>query len=575
MKSKQKNRYILLVLGIVLGIIFFGCSKLYSVHVSRNTASDKIRAELGDGEFKIAVGNFCCSENTEVEPYIKWWYNWIDNKYYFFLPKSWEKDYRLFWAFNYEDEVVIEGRVIKHGAAFNEKEGEYTVKANDNEYQVVVMYSSDIASMFLETETGSLDYIHESKEIIEAADYILFDNKGALNNFGHITEISCRGNVSFKFADKKSYRMELQDKSQLLELGSERDWLLLANALDATLSRNMIVNTMAEELDMDYVPDMAYVDLYANGEYVGNYVLAEKIEVGSERVNIRDLSDENELANPGVDFTSCEQVVEDPDKLFSRKWWKIPNEPEDYTGGYLMEIEMLDRYGLEASGFITSRMQGVVVHNPKYASLNQIGYIADLYQDFEDALFAEDGLNENTGKYFYEYINMDSFAKKYMLEEVIKNLDASATSCFLYKPEYDTKMYAGPAWDYDGSIDINRIAGNGVDLKDPKGLYVASKERDSDIWWALYQQEYFQKHVDKVFEGGFKDTVSEFVETFIDENADFILDSAMMNTIRWSIAEEEGYDATVEEFYNKNAGLKEFLQIRLEWLDEEWNYEES
>jgi len=317
------------------------------------------------------------------------------------------------------------------------------------------------------------------------------------------------------------------------------------------------------------------VDLYANGEYVGNYVLAEKIEVGSERVNIRDLSDENELANPGVDFTSCEQVVEDPDKLFSRKWWKIPNEPEDYTGGYLMEIEMLDRYGLEASGFITSRMQGVVVHNPKYASLNQIGYIADLYQDFEDALFAEDGLNENTGKYFYEYINMDSFAKKYMLEEVIKNLDASATSCFLYKPEYDTKMYAGPAWDYDGSIDINRIAGNGVDLKDPKGLYVASKERDSDIWWALYQQEYFQKHVDKVFEGGFKDTVSEFVETFIDENADFILDSAMMNTIRWSIAEEEGYDATVEEFYNKNAGLKEFLQIRLEWLDEEWNYEES
>ena len=435
------------------------------------------------------------------------------------------------------------------------------------------MYSGDIATMFLETETGVLDYIHESKEIIEAADYTLFDYQGNLNNYGHIMEMACRGNVSFKFVDKKSYRMKLQEKTQMLDLGAERDWILLANMLDRTLSRNIIVNTMAKELDMDYVPDMTYVDLYANGEYIGNYVLAERIEVGDERVNIQDLSEANELANPGLDFASCEQVIEQPGKLFSRKWWKIPNEPEDYTGGYLMEIDMLDRYGLEASGFITTRMQGVVVHNPKYASLNQIGYIASMYQDFEDALFSETGYNENTGKYFYEYIDMDSFAKKYMLEEVIKNLDASSTSCFLYKPEYDTKMHAGPAWDYDGSIDIDRVAGNGVYLKDPEGFYVASKERDSDIWWALYQQDYFKEYVDKTFESGFKDTVSDFVEKFIDENANHILDSAMMNAVRWSRTEEGGYEATVEAFYDRNASLKNFLQVRLEWLDEAWEYE--
>ena len=573
MMRKCRNRYMLLALAVVLGVIFLGHSKIYSIYTSRLIVSNIIQGELGSDDFEIAVGNACCGESVEADPYTKWWYNEDDDKYYLFLPKTWEEDKRVFWTFNCVDEIRIDDRVVRQGDFFGEKEGEYTILASGNEYPLVVMYSGDIATMFLETETGVLDYIHESKEIIEAADYTLFDHQGNLNNYGHIMEMACRGNVSFKFVDKKSYRMKLQEKTQMLDLGAERDWILLANMLDRTLSRNIIVNTMAKELDMDYVPDMTYVDLYANGEYIGNYVLAERIEVGDERVNIQDLSEANELANPGLDFASCEQVIEQPGKLFSRKWWKIPNEPEDYTGGYLMEIDMLDRYGLEASGFITTRMQGVVVHNPKYASLNQIGYIASMYQDFEDALFSETGYNENTGKYFYEYIDIDSFVKKYMLEEVIKNLDASATSCFLYKPEYDTKMHAGPAWDYDGSIDIDRVSGNGVYLKDPEGFYVASKERDSDIWWALYQQDYFKEYVDKTFESGFKDTVSDFVEEFIDENAKHILDSAMMNAVRWSRTEEGGYEATVEAFYDRNASLKNFLQVRLEWLDEAWEYE--
>jgi len=239
----------------------------------------------------------------------------------------------------------------------------------------------------------------------------------------------------------------------------------------------------------------------------------------------------------------------------------------------LMELEMVDRYGSESSGFITTRMQGVVVHNPRYASLTQIGYIADTYQDFEDALFTDGGYNETTGKYFYEYIDMDSFVKKYMLEEAIKNLDASNTSCYLYKPEYDTKMYAGPIWDYDIAINVDVMADNGVDLKDPEGFYVASKKRDSDIWWALWQQKYFQKYVGEVYTSGFRDTISEVAEEFIDENADYIFDSAMMNEVRWGIA-EENYEATVEDFYNRFAGMKGFLQKRLEWLDEAWEYNE-
>ena len=157
MKSWRKKGYLLLVVGVLLGTLIFGYSKIHSIYVLRKNASDNVRAELHDGEFTVAVGNACWGENTGVGPYIKWWYNWEDGKYYLFLPKSWEMDYRTFWVFNNEAEMVLGDRKIVCGDYFGKEEGEYVVETNAGQYTVVVMYSSDIPSMFLETETGVLD----------------------------------------------------------------------------------------------------------------------------------------------------------------------------------------------------------------------------------------------------------------------------------------------------------------------------------------------------------------------------------------------------------------------------------
>lgn len=117
-------------------------------------------------------------------------------------------------------------------------------------------------------------------------------------------------------------------------------------------------------------------------------------------------------------------------RLFSTKGYLVEKEPEDLTGGYLMEIETSDRYGLEASGFLTSRMQAVVFESPKYASHAQVAYVSGLYQDFEDAVFSPDGFSPYTGAHYSDYIDVDSFARKYLVEELVKNLDASYTSQF-------------------------------------------------------------------------------------------------------------------------------------------------
>ena len=363
----------------------------------------------------------------------------------------------------------------------------------------------------------------------------------------------------------------MYNKSNILGLGEDKDWLLISNVFDSSLSRNKIVNSLADDLEVNYVPDMDYVDLYINGDYMGNYLLSEKIEIGSDRVNIRDLGEMTESLNGEDDLSKYDRVVEDPDKLFSRKWYKIPKEPETLDGGYLLEIELSDRYGVESSGFISSRMQAVVVHSPKYATLNQIGFIADIYQDFEDALFSKDGYNHQTQKYFYEYIDMESFAKKYMIEELTKNLDASYSSFFMYKPEYDSKLYAGPVWDYDKAVGVNMTTNEGIDLRVSEGLYAAIMKKDCDVLYGLYQQPEFRMCVESLCDTIFTDAVDELTDVYIDENMEKIEKSAIMDAYRWGELEDGN---TIEDkikcFREENSEIKNFLKDRICYLKKEW-----
>ena len=125
----------------------------------------------------------------------------------------------------------------------------------------------------------------------------------------------------------------------------------------------------------------------------------------------------------------------------------IPNNPENITGGYLLEYDLPDRYVKEVSGFVTSRNQTIVVKAPEYASEAQVKYISALYQDFEDAVFSANGYNAK-GKHYTEYIDVASFAKMYVFQEYVKNLDAGLTSFYIYKDKDSDVFVAAPVWDF-------------------------------------------------------------------------------------------------------------------------------
>ena len=72
-------------------------------------------------------------------------------------------------------------------------------------------------------------------------------------------------------------------------MGKSKTWLLISSARDHSFLRNVITSDLATYAGLAYSPEMVHVNLYINGEYRGLYLLSEKVQLSSSRVDIEDL----------------------------------------------------------------------------------------------------------------------------------------------------------------------------------------------------------------------------------------------------------------------------------------------
>ncbi|RZJ26467.1 MAG: secretion system protein Por, partial [Flavobacterium sp.] len=115
-------------------------------------------------------------------------------------------------------------------------------------------------------------------------------NAGYLDYNGRIS-IEIRGSSSQDFP-KKPYgltTLQADDSSNnnvsLLGMPSENDWVLNSLAYDPSLIRDYLSYNLARQMG-DYAPRTQYCEVVLNSEYVGLYILQEKIKADSNRVNI-------------------------------------------------------------------------------------------------------------------------------------------------------------------------------------------------------------------------------------------------------------------------------------------------
>ncbi|MBQ6863195.1 MAG: CotH kinase family protein [Clostridia bacterium] len=411
-------------------------------------------------------------------------------------------------------------------------------------YDLTVLQSSAIPSLHIATESGSMEAVHASKDHKEPAQLTIFaDDKVVLEK--ELEYIKGRGNSTWSLA-KKPYNIKFDKKTDLFGMGKAKKWSLLANHVDRSLLRNHIALSLAQDVGIPYTSSHVYVDLYVNNEYYGNYCLTESVEIGETRVDIADLAGDTEDVNEGVELDELpwggdHTADYTKQKPGTQKWVEIPNDPDDITGGYLLEFEMPSRYPFEISGFVTDRGQPIVIKEPECASEAQAKYIAALYQEFEDAVFSATGFNDK-GKHYSEYIDMESFVRMYLFQEYVKNLDAGFTSFYICKDRNSDVFVAAPVWDFDHSLGKSYNA-YGMNLATASGwwasvLYQSNEESinlyQSTILNALFRQDGFFESAKKMWQTEYSPLLTKEYTDNIYAFAETMADAVAMNCVYWN-----------------------------------------
>ena len=236
----------------------------------------------------------------------------------------------------------------------------------------------------------------------EGNDLQIYDNGEILKYSG--VEIKGRGNGTW-VQDKKPYQIKFSNNTDVLSIGRTKKWILLANYYDHSYLRNDLSLTLAEMMGINYNNRGKNVELYFNGKYEGVYYLVQKVE----------------LAKGSVDLKN--------------------------TNGLLFEIDCLHRS--EEKYYATALKDCLVFKDAVNKDLDkQELLIADFVGDFQRAeVVARDGKYDEVA----EIIDIESFAKYYLINEFTTNPDAYMSSFYLYRNERG-KICAGPIWDFDYAL---------------------------------------------------------------------------------------------------------------------------
>ncbi len=473
---------------------------------------------------------------TDSEAWVKWYEK--DNKMYFFMPTATNKN--TLQIYNpYTDTVSFNSTTIysgQKGTISYEENKEYNVKIGSKTYKTIIMRSDTEAAVFI-NNPAAFDgkdlwtYLTDNKENEAKGSGAILDDKGNLDNTT-VKKIKGRGNTSWD-ADKKGFNITYDDAVKVGTMQKCKKFSIISNFQDASLTRNRLLYDLSDEIGVPYASDSRFMEFYVNGEYMGNYQMCEKVDVGKNTL-MPDIDDEDYLNYVNGTTTAFEFVCE------------IDSNPSD------------DDFTVRASNGNNLTMKA-----PELSS-SDTGYqkVQRFIKAKYDVMWNKVSGNASDVN---DYIDIESLAQVYLINELGKNWDAGAGSFFLvYKPDENGKykFYASPVWDYDNSLgnakgvegDLNRL---GIkDYEEPTGWFAKYKNgyrgpnflsETVDYCDALDEMiptVWFEQFVPAI-ENRLNGTKLDNTELYsADVYKSYLNKSAAMNYIRWDIVQEPQWVAT-------------------------------
>ena len=416
-------------------------------------------------------------------------------------------------------------------------------------YSGTIMFkqSKNIPALSIRLVEGSLEDINASKTktVRETGVCSLITADGTADYIGEFKNISGRGNSTW-LAYKRPYNLRFKNSTSLLQMKSAEKYCLLANAYDTSSLRNKIAYDAAKELDMEYSVDCNYVDLYVDSEYLGLYMITPAVDAGDGRlVGITDLEEKNRQ-KAAFDLSRYDVFTERSGDTL-KQGYSFAEEPDDVTGGYLVETDLSDRFTNTDGYFQLDSDRLFHIKSPRHISRAELDYISDIFAKIS----AADGD-------LSEIIDLESWAKLFLIKEFIG--DTEGSSLYFYKDadSIDPKVYAGPLWDCDLTMGLAWKA-----QIPPDFAYFTYYGILGDV----YQNPEFHSQLVSLYTDEFLPLLKEITDEKIDSYADVIRSSYDMDKIRWSTADKPFWVVQHSTIDEDAAAIKEYLTGRREFFN--------
>lgn len=433
----------------------------------------------------------------------------------------------------------------------------------DSQYRLTLLTASDIPTVYFDLK-HDLSYIEADKSLTDSGQATLLNVDGSTAYLGELKEISGRGNTSWE-QDKKPFNFKLGDTVSLFGMNPSKSYSLISST-DLSFLRNHISNEMGEVMGT-LTLERTFVNLYINDSYQGIYELCER--VSTDNLGLHDLEQETaslNLQQGTLNQLTTNETMGDWNDTITGKWWDYNNDPENITGGYLLEADQALRYADEPSGFTLDSGTYMVSKSPAYLSLAQYQYISGYIQSCENAML--ESVNTDTYHTLTDYIDVPSFVAKYLVEEVSKNIDCSATSQFFYKNK-DGLLFAGPPWDFDWAYGVSRTYDE-IDFSNPEGFSARDIPGTLTWWQLLYYNNAFYQDIVTTYENVLYPWLERLTETTIWKWEKQLSQSAIMDYIRWNYADTWDLNSVKQAYHKQVASVADFLNTRKEFLYKEW-----
>lgn len=377
------------------------------------------------------------------------------------------------------------------------------------------------------------------------------------NDYDGKIGIETRGHSSQMFP-KKSYGFETRDSVgedmdvSLLGLPEDSDWILYAPYTDKSMLRNVMTFHMGSLMGDSYGSRTIFCELIINDDYLGVYVLMEKVKKSEYRVDINSLK---------------------PDEVSG----------DAVTGGYILSVDWEDE------GFTLGRDGWLSNPEPSYPNAKDItfqfdypasdkindpqgNYIKSYVSAAERALIGSNFSNPAIG--WNKYLDAPSFVDFMLLNEISKEVDKYRYSQFFFKQKDSDggKLFAGPAWDFNlgyGNVDYWTPG-----IQTWGWVYTDVQPVSWSIiyfWKRLMEDPYFRDLARTRWNSLRAGPLNnEVLQSSIDSLVLLIDEAQVRNYERWPILGEyvwPNYDWQNNTYEDEVDFFENFLFARLQWMD--------